>query len=141
MTDFQRGFLLKEFPSTIRDAIIVTRALGQQYLWVDALCILQYDESDLDQTSKLDWATEAPKMADIYRDAIVTIEATASPIVTSEILHKRVFPISTTLPWKMPQVLSLDQVTFYYDQELPALKIQVCRTRSPWDHIIDSDSH
>ncbi|KAF1365513.1 HET-domain-containing protein, partial [Lizonia empirigonia] len=103
LTDFQRGFPLEDFPNTIRDAIIVMRALGHQYLWVDALCILKYDESDLDQTSKLDWVTEAPKMARIYRDAIVTIEATASPAVTLGILHKRVVPVSATLPWKIPQ--------------------------------------
>lgn len=141
LADFQLGFPLEDFPNTIRDAIIVTRALGYQYLWVDALCILQYDESDLDQTSKLDWVTEAPKMADIYRDAIVTIEATASPAVTSGILHKRVVPASATLPWKIPQVNPSDQVASRHDQELPALQIQVCQARDPWQHIIDYDSN
>ncbi|KAF2126497.1 HET-domain-containing protein [Dothidotthia symphoricarpi CBS 119687] len=141
LTEFQCGFPLEDFPNTIRDAIIVTRALGQRYLWVDALCILQHDESDIDQTSKVDWTTEAPKMARIYRDAIVTIEARASPAVTSGILHKRVVPASATLPWKIPQIPLLDQAEVCHHQELPNIQIQVCSARNPWDHIVDKDSH
>jgi hypothetical protein len=44
--------------------------LGIRYLWIDALCIIQGDESD--------WRREAAQMASIYRNAYLTIAATAS---------------------------------------------------------------
>ncbi|KAK1240155.1 hypothetical protein MKX08_007597 [Trichoderma sp. CBMAI-0020] len=53
------------FPKTIRDAILVTKALGLRYLWVDSLCIIQDDRND--------WAIESSKMSDVYRNAYVTI--------------------------------------------------------------------
>ena len=58
-------------PQTIRDAINWTRQLEIQYLWTDRLCILQ--------DSKLDKEDQMGKMADIYRNATVTIAATAAP--------------------------------------------------------------
>jgi Heterokaryon incompatibility protein (HET) len=57
-------------PQTVRDAVIWTRQLGLQYLWIDSLCILQDSQSD--------WEVELSTMADIYRDATVTIAATAA---------------------------------------------------------------
>lgn len=36
-----------KLPDTIWDAIDVTRICGQQYLWVDSLCIVQNDVEDL----------------------------------------------------------------------------------------------
>jgi hypothetical protein len=40
-------------PKTFQDAIIVTRKLGVQYLWVDSLCITQDDEDDWNRESRL----------------------------------------------------------------------------------------
>lgn len=37
-----------DVPATIWDAIELTRACGEQYLWVDALCIVQNDADDLE---------------------------------------------------------------------------------------------
>ena len=61
------GIPLQVLPKTIQDAVVVTRRLGHQYLWVDALCILQDSEQD--------WLSEASKMAHIYGNACVTISA------------------------------------------------------------------
>lgn len=36
----------KNIPSTIFDAMTVTREMGEDYLWVDSLCIIQDDEDD-----------------------------------------------------------------------------------------------
>jgi hypothetical protein len=44
--------------------------LGFQYLWIDALCIIQ--------DSKSDWLVESSKMGDIYAQSALNIAATAS---------------------------------------------------------------
>lgn len=62
-----RGFSLQDMPQTLRDAVHVTRKLGIQYLWVDALCILQ--------DCKEDWQRESAKMGDVYGHAFITIFA------------------------------------------------------------------
>jgi hypothetical protein len=55
---------LADFPPTIRDAVIVTRRLGVQYLWIVSLCIVQ---DDLD-----DWSAESTKMGDVYENGYAT---------------------------------------------------------------------
>ncbi|KAF2728800.1 HET-domain-containing protein, partial [Polyplosphaeria fusca] len=37
---------LAAFPETLRDAILFARGLGFRYVWIDALCIIQGDDSD-----------------------------------------------------------------------------------------------
>jgi hypothetical protein len=55
---------------TFRDAIAVARQLGVRYLWVDSLCIVQtgfgWEE---------DWQVEAARMGEVYRHAILNIQA------------------------------------------------------------------
>jgi hypothetical protein len=57
-------------PKTIRDAIHTTRNLGLQYLWIDALCIVQDSEADKDH--------EIARMDEIYHNAYVTICAASA---------------------------------------------------------------
>jgi len=46
---------LTQLPKTVRDAVIVTKELGYQYIWVDEFCIDQKDETHrLDQIQKMD---------------------------------------------------------------------------------------
>jgi hypothetical protein len=47
--------------------VLVTRKLGYQYLWIDALCIIQ---DDLEE-----WYGEAPEMAYVYYNSTCTIAA------------------------------------------------------------------
>jgi hypothetical protein len=61
------GMKLDDLPRTFRDAIVTSRAMGLQYLWIDSLCIIQ-DDTD-------DWRLESAKMADVYTNAWVTIAA------------------------------------------------------------------
>jgi Heterokaryon incompatibility protein (HET) len=67
----QASIPMNILPQTVRDAIIWTRQLGLQYLWIDSLCILQDSQSD--------WEVELSTLTDIYRDATVTIAVTAAP--------------------------------------------------------------
>ncbi|KAK5286213.1 hypothetical protein LTR43_010310 [Exophiala xenobiotica] len=61
------GFSVDELPTTIRDAVLLTRSLGFRYLWVDALCIMQDDKND--------WAVQSSNMDKIYGLATLTIAA------------------------------------------------------------------
>lgn len=57
-------------PKNFQHAVLVTRALGFRYLWIDSLCIIQ--------DSKDDWAAEGSQMDKIYRHAFVTLAATSA---------------------------------------------------------------
>ncbi|CZR69617.1 uncharacterized protein PAC_19517 [Phialocephala subalpina] len=65
----KRGIVLSELPRTIQDAIKVYRGIGLQYLWVDALCIIQND------VGEQDWYEQSGKMRQIYSNSHVTIAA------------------------------------------------------------------
>lgn len=60
-----RKIPLAKMPATCRDAILVTRALGLKWLWIDAFCIIQGNNAD--------WHSEAAEMAGVYGNAFVTI--------------------------------------------------------------------
>jgi hypothetical protein len=55
---------------TFQDAIIITRELGIQFLWIDSLCIVQGD--------KWEWEIESAKMERVYSQAYLVIAATAA---------------------------------------------------------------
>ncbi|PQE09100.1 heterokaryon incompatibility protein [Rutstroemia sp. NJR-2017a BVV2] len=57
-------------PATIKDAIQVAKSLGFQYLWVDALCIIQDDPED--------WEIESCLMAQVYGNADLVIAASSA---------------------------------------------------------------
>jgi len=59
-----------ELSRTFQDAIHATRRLGKRYLWIDSLCIIQ--------DSNEDWDKESAVMGDIYKNAYLTLGATAS---------------------------------------------------------------
>lgn len=64
---FKQWIKLKDLPDTFRDAIITTRALGIQYLWIDSICIVQgYDG---------DFTAEASKMEYVFSSAYCVITA------------------------------------------------------------------
>ncbi|KAF3004796.1 hypothetical protein E8E13_002980 [Curvularia kusanoi] len=62
--------LFSNLPKTFGDAVLVTRAMGLRYLWIDSLCIIQ--------DSPADWKKEASLMASVYFNAYATISAAAS---------------------------------------------------------------
>lgn len=58
---------LDELSQTFQDAIKATRQLGERYIWIDSLCIVQDDPQD--------WEVEAARMPSIYGSATLTIAA------------------------------------------------------------------
>jgi hypothetical protein len=71
----------RSLPQTFVDAIKVSRHLGQRYLWIDALCILQKDP--------VDWEQQSQKMGDIYSRAWLMISAANSRSVREGFLRPR----------------------------------------------------
>jgi hypothetical protein len=65
-----KGFSFSELPNTFRDAVRVTRELGIQYLWIDSLCIIQWNQKD--------WEHEAKRMEGVFASAYCTIAATSA---------------------------------------------------------------
>lgn len=59
------GFSVESLPQTLQDAVRVTQQLGIPYLWVDSICIIQDSVKDKSQ--------EVSKMAEIYKQAYLTI--------------------------------------------------------------------
>ena len=66
----KNGFRMSELPKTFQDAVRVTRELGIEYLWIDSLCIIQWNAED--------WKHEADRMEDVFASAYCTIAATSA---------------------------------------------------------------
>ncbi|KAH9213697.1 heterokaryon incompatibility protein-domain-containing protein [Leptodontidium sp. 2 PMI_412] len=68
---YSRALPYDDLPKTYRDAITLARSLEINYLWIDALCIVQDDNAE--------WQQEASRMQDIYAGSDLTIAATDAP--------------------------------------------------------------
>lgn len=68
-------------PRTFQDAIIATRRLSFNYLWIDCLCIIQGDTGD--------WARECTKMTSTFQNASVTIAGAAAGNTEAGFLQNR----------------------------------------------------
>lgn len=55
-------------PKTFQDAIACVRSLGERYLWIDSLCIVQDD--------RVEWDEHAVQMSSIYENCYLTLAAT-----------------------------------------------------------------
>ncbi|KAF9887083.1 hypothetical protein FE257_010577 [Aspergillus nanangensis] len=79
--DRVQGIEISSLPQTFQDTIRVTQELGQRYLWIDSLCIIQDDPED--------WAREANTMERVYSMAYFTIAAISAQSATQGILNPR----------------------------------------------------
>ncbi|KNB06438.1 hypothetical protein FOXG_07150 [Fusarium oxysporum f. sp. lycopersici 4287] len=70
LENMKSGISISELLQAYVDAVALTRELGIQYLWIDALCIIQ--------DSHEDWVKESAKMSGIYAKAYLTIAAASS---------------------------------------------------------------
>lgn len=66
LASFLEEILWETLPPTFQDAIQAVRQLGLQYIWIDALCIIQEPR---------DWAIEAGHMHSVYSGAFVSLAA------------------------------------------------------------------
>lgn len=73
---------LESFDPTVRDAILVARALDIPYIWIDALCMLQDKDTN-------EWNEQAPKMNEIYGGSVLTLVAASATTVKDGFLTKR----------------------------------------------------
>ncbi len=72
----RQGINAWSMPRTIAEAIQVSRLLGFEYIWVDALCIIQDDPDD--------WMTEAARMGNVYSTAELVLAANATDDCTRQ---------------------------------------------------------
>lgn len=77
----EEGIWPLDLRKTLRNSVDITRRLGYEFLWVDALCILQKDFED--------WSHESVRMASVYGNAVITISADAAQDTDDGILHPR----------------------------------------------------
>ena len=56
--------------NSFQEAMDVVKQFGVFYVWIDSLCIIQKDLED--------WQKQSLKMANVYRNALCNIAATAA---------------------------------------------------------------
>lgn len=79
LEESRSGIDLAALPKTLYDSVIVASRLGMQYIWIDAICIVQDDDDE----KMLDIA----QMAEIYSHAYFTISAGRASAATEGFLH------------------------------------------------------
>lgn len=106
---------VKSLSRSVQDAIVVTKRVGLNYLWVDAICIIQDDADDI--------VAELAKMGDIYRHAQITIVAASAKESGGGFLEDRSDPSpSTKIPFWSSNRLGTVNIRvegWYNDDEEP----------------------
>jgi hypothetical protein len=67
---FLDGIHIDSLPPTFQHAIVLTKLLGIEYIWIDSLCIIQDDDND--------WANECSRMTSVYMNSFINIGANAA---------------------------------------------------------------
>ena len=103
----QGAFNKRKPPRTIQDAIDLTRALGFQYLWVDALCIVQDEAETKDLLIS--------NMDSVYGHAVLTIVAASGLNADAGLRgwkssppERKLFTESMGLDWKLGVLPAFD---------------------------------
>jgi hypothetical protein len=101
----KKGALLKlKLPQTIRDALVLTIDIGERYLWVDSLCIVQDDSEEL--------LSQIGQMHVVYRQAYVTIIAASGSDSDSGLCGVRNSPAART-PQEVTSIGSMQLSTLH----------------------------
>ncbi|KAK0666960.1 heterokaryon incompatibility protein-domain-containing protein [Cercophora samala] len=106
LVDGRFAFKFQDLPVVIREAVAVARSLSLGYLWVDALCILQDDESD--------WEAESSQMGQIYGGSYITI-GSLTPSCNISFLNPEVPQTNIDFRSKInPNVRGQYSISLYY---------------------------
>lgn len=89
-----KGIPIESLSRSVRDATLVAAALGLEYIWVDALCIVQDDEQEVNQ--------EIAKMHQIFQGGYVTILAGTARSANEGFLQRRESGPRFRLPLRFP---------------------------------------
>lgn len=81
VNSLHQGLHISRLPWTFQDAITIARRFSIQYLWIDALCIIQDSDTD--------WEREAPTMRYVYSHSACNIAASAAIDQDSGIFRPR----------------------------------------------------
>lgn len=120
------GMDFTDMPKALQDAVLVTRAMGLQYLWIDALCIIQDSASDV--------AHEIQAMDSVYGNCEIVICATSSSSSKSGFLSPRraVQPL-LTVPFIPCEGGDPGTYGFYDPSTFPARNDWQSVERSEWN--------
>lgn len=77
--DYEIGIDIQRLPATIQDTIRVAADLGISHVWIDSMCIVQDDPTNV--------AMEIAKMPEVYGHAAVTISASRASRVVDGFLE------------------------------------------------------
>lgn len=66
----KQEIIFESLSKTFQEALLVTRRLGIEHIWIDSLCIIQDDEND--------WLRESEGMGSIYANAYITVAETSA---------------------------------------------------------------
>jgi hypothetical protein len=86
LLDLQKEIKWLELTLTHQQAIQVARELGYNYIWIDALCVIQEDNGS-------DWEIEAPLLPKTYGNADLTIMAGRSDDYRKGFLNPTFIPV------------------------------------------------
>jgi len=72
---------MNDLPKGWRDEVYLARLPGYDYIWIDALCIIQ--------DSEYDWETEAVLMSEVYRNCHLNLAALSGETCHASLFHHR----------------------------------------------------
>ena len=130
LSSFRSGIEVSELPKTIRDVIEVTRGIGIQYLWIDAICIMQDDTPE----SRADWLQQATIMNLIFSGSVLTIAASEAYGADEGFIQARNPLCQTTLR------LNLDIDHLFFDVVPPCTPHCVLHSFSNANYHLDTRS-
>ena len=133
---YKKGIPWSDLPRTFRESIEFCLAIGINYLWIDALCIVQDDVKD--------WHSEAAKMADVYQNSYITLAATSARSGASGCFHNSSNSRYQHSLYEESQALALiDNLTDYIDENSKISKVISVREKlSHWQNSVGvSDAH
>lgn len=97
--EFSSGIPFDILPKTFQETINLVKSIGERYLWIDSMCIVQ--------DSKEDWEVEASRMADVYGGSLCTISTATDSTSGGCYLPRNVAELEP-VEWKLSQTESSD---------------------------------